>query len=135
MKKTQPSSKKLPSGHSTPSLPKKPSADSKRTIDEEAKDTNWDPAAEESMVVSNGESVLVAVRVRPMNSNESQRGDETCLKVFNERELQIYEKGQQKLYQFNAVLPESTGQDSVFLKCAISVNFWKMPFFNFFFYI
>ena len=121
IKKTQLSSKKLPSAHSTPSLPKKPSAGSKRTIEEEAKDTNWDPAAEESMVVSNGESVLVAVRVRPMNSNESQRGDETCLKVFNERELQIYQKGQQKLYQFNSVLPESTGQDSVFQKCAISV--------------
>jgi len=121
--------KKLPSEHSTPAQPPKKSLPqskptSKPLQDEEFKDLSQDAystANEESMIATNGESVLVAVRVRPMNNTELSRGDDCCLKVFNERELQIYQKGSQKLYQFNSVMQEATRQDEVFMRCSISV--------------
>ena len=129
MKKTPQSSSKLPSSHSTPAQSSKKSLQStklsKAPPEEEAKDFSQDAysqnADDPSNVVSNGESVLVAVRVRPMNATELSRGDECCLKILSDRELQIYQKGSQKLYQFNTVLPDATKQDEVFMRCSISV--------------
>ena len=36
-----------------------------------------------------GESVKVALRIRPMNNLEKSRGDEYCVKVVNENSIQI----------------------------------------------
>ena len=131
MKKTPISSKKLPSEIMTPDISKKPPSIKTISKEEEYKEisqelnsiNNEDPSL---MVPSTGESVLVAVRIRPMNNNEISRGDDWCLKVLNDREMQIYQKGSQKLYQFNSVLADNTKQDEVFMKCAISVRFIRL---------
>ena len=39
-----------------------------------------------------GESVKVALRIRPMNSMEFSRGDEYCIKVINDKACQIKNK-------------------------------------------
>ena len=39
-----------------------------------------------------GESVKVALRIRPMNSMEYSRGDEYCIKVINDKACQIKNK-------------------------------------------
>jgi len=36
-----------------------------------------------------GESVKVALRIRPMNNLEKSRGDENCVKVVSENSIQI----------------------------------------------
>lgn len=126
--------KKLSSEKSTPTIPKKqqPNPLSKPLSEEEYKEYSQEIISEDqSMNIAlnnNGESVLVTVRIRPMNSNEISRGDDTCVRILNDRELQIYQKGSQKLYQFNAVLPDSTKQDEVFMKCSISVGLFDYNF-------
>lgn len=125
------SNNKLSSEHSTPGISsKKPlsqmSKSTKPRSEEEIKDFSQDINTyinyeDGSTMGSNGESVLVTVRIRPMNATELSRGDEYCLKVFNNRELQIHEKGTQKLYQYNTVLQETTSQDEVFDRCSITV--------------
>lgn len=67
-----------------------------------------------------GESVRVALRVRPMSQLELSRGDEYCVKVINERSCQIYNKqGQIKHFKYNYVLDEKTNQPECFLNCNI----------------
>lgn len=39
-----------------------------------------------------GESVKVAVRIRPMNQQELARGDECCVKTLSDKGLQMYNK-------------------------------------------
>ena len=39
-----------------------------------------------------GESIKVALRVRPMNSTELSRGDENCTRVLNETSCQVSSK-------------------------------------------
>ena len=38
---------------------------------------------------SEGESIRVALRVRPMNRMETSRGDENCVKVLNDTTIQL----------------------------------------------
>ena len=102
MKKNTALPKKVPSGHSTPAIYSKkpvfPNTGGLSVVhgksEEEVKEFSQDALSinEEGAASGNGESVLVAVRVRPMNGTELSRGDEYCLKVFNEREVQIYQK-------------------------------------------
>lgn len=39
--------------------------------------------------VTGGESVKVALRIRPMNNTEISRGDQNCVKVINDRTCHI----------------------------------------------
>lgn len=39
-----------------------------------------------------GESVKVALRIRPMNSTELKRGDENCLSLADKSTVQIFQK-------------------------------------------
>jgi hypothetical protein len=41
---------------------------------------------------SEGESVKVALRIRPMNNLEVSRGDENCAKVLSDSSLQLQMK-------------------------------------------
>lgn len=129
MKKTPASYNKQSNENSTPHLSsKKSTAKKTQPINKPVSMEEFKEIPQETSLninnedlPTNGESVLVAVRVRPMNSTELSRGDEYCIKLFNDHELQIHEKGTQKLYQYNAVLPEVTKQDEVYNRCSITV--------------
>jgi len=43
-----------------------------------------------------GESIKVVLRVRPMSNMEIQRGDENCTKIISETTTQVSLKGQIK---------------------------------------
>ncbi|CAD8071215.1 unnamed protein product [Paramecium sonneborni] len=68
---------------------------------------------------SGGESVKVALRIRPMNQLEQGRGDEQCIKAISDSNCQLYYKGVAKQFRFNAVLDERCTQQEVFMKCNI----------------
>ncbi|KAM3136802.1 hypothetical protein pb186bvf_011061 [Paramecium bursaria] len=73
------------------------------------------PMAEES-----GESVKVAVRIRPMNALELNRADDLCIKPTSDSQCQIFQKGVLKSFKFNYVLDERSTQQDVFNKCNVT---------------
>lgn len=46
----------------------------------------------EDFANNTGESVKVALRIRPMNSTELKRGDENCLNIADKTTVQIFQK-------------------------------------------
>ena len=95
-----------------------------------------------------GESVKVALRIRPLNNMELNRGDQICAKGTTENACQVMTKycifyfqnigfllnyvyflakkfisysGAIKQYQFNHVLRENCSQSEVFASCQIDV--------------
>jgi len=67
-----------------------------------------------------GESIRVALRVRPMNRMETSRGDENCSKILNDTTVQLSTKGGIKHFAFNTSFAEKSNQQEVFNKCGIS---------------
>jgi len=50
------------------------------------------PDAPQMSEYQEGESIRVALRIRPMNSTEIRRGDENCSRVINDSTVQIFNK-------------------------------------------
>lgn len=93
-------------------------------------------------VVRLGESIRVCLRVRPMNSAESGRGDQCCTLASDSQQcilsskylLALTARGVSKSYRFNVVLDEHKYQDDTFVLCCIPVppiitcsNWWTAP--------
>jgi len=66
-----------------------------------------------------GESIRVALRIRPMNSAEIRRGDENCARVINDSTVQIINKASPKHFGFNMSFAERINQQEVFQKCGV----------------
>ena len=67
-----------------------------------------------------GESVRVALRVRPLSNLEVKRGDDNILSAPDARHIQVVtNKGGAKVFRFNAALDESTLQAEVFQQTCV----------------
>jgi hypothetical protein len=66
------------------------------------------------MMAAGGERVRVAMRVRPMQSFEINRGDENIITTPDNQHVLLSLKSGAKSYRFNAVLDETTKQSDVF---------------------
>ena len=63
---------------------------------------------------------MVAVRIRPMMPFEYNRGDEYCIKIIDENNLQLMKANNVKHYRFNRVVDERSNQTEVFHQCNIT---------------
>ena len=67
-----------------------------------------------------GEFVQVACRIRPMLQFEVARGDDYCIKVINDQDLQLNKGAGVKSFRFNRVIDEKASQSDVFHQCNCS---------------
>lgn len=64
-----------------------------------------------------GERVKVVVRIRPMNSMELKREDQSTIQAIDDTHIQCDEAN--KVFRFNAALNENNLQEDVFNKCGV----------------
>ena len=69
-----------------------------------------------------GERVRVAMRVRPLMSHETTRGDENIITCPDNQHVLLNLKTGTKSYRFNAVLGDRTKQSEVFNLCGVHVR-------------
>lgn len=67
-----------------------------------------------------GENVMVAMRIRPMLPFEYNRGDEVCVKVIDDNNVQLMKNNNVKHFRFNRVISEQCSQVEAFHFCGIS---------------
>ena len=67
-----------------------------------------------------GERVRVALRIRPLSTQEQQRNDEKIIACPDEQHVHLNIKGPTKGYRFNAALDEHCKQHDVFQLCGVS---------------
>lgn len=70
-----------------------------------------------------GERVRVAMRVRPLMSHETTRGDENIITCPDNQHVLLNLKTGTKSYRFNAVLGDRTKQSEVFNLCGVHVSY------------
>ena len=81
-----------------------------------ANETNYST----STMLSGGERVKVAVRLRPLQPHELSRNDATIVTPADQTHVHLNLKQGVKQFRFNAVLPEQTTQQEVFQVCAVN---------------
>ncbi|KAJ8266735.1 hypothetical protein GJAV_G00134110 [Gymnothorax javanicus] len=64
-------------------------------------------------------NVSVAVRVRPMNKAEKERGEERAIVCLDKHNLQVCQAGRDRCFSFDAVLGPNSSQEDLFQTCEV----------------
>jgi hypothetical protein len=68
-----------------------------------------------------GENIKVCLRIRPLNTQETSRGDTKCVEESKNSNVNFKNKNINRTYTFNSIFNEKSSQEDVFYSCSMNV--------------